>query len=61
MDAYIHHAFPVTLIGALLLIPASYAIEPDYHKFGVLDGLKANIFGGFCPGINCWLVGSYGS
>ena len=38
------YAFPVTLIGALLLIPASYAIEPDYHKFGVLGWVEGEYF-----------------
>ena len=38
------YAFPVTLIGALLLIPASYVIEPDYHKFGVLGWVEGEYF-----------------
>lgn len=28
------YAFPVTLIGGLLLIPASYLLESDYSEFG---------------------------
>ena len=38
------YAFPVTLIGALLLIPASYFIEDDFSKMGAFGWLQAEYF-----------------
>ena len=33
------YAFPVTLIGGLLLVPASYLLESDYSEFGAFGYL----------------------
>ena len=38
------YAFPVTLIGALLLIPASYAVEDDFSAFGVFGWTSIDYF-----------------
>ena len=38
------YAFPVTLIGALLLIPASYAVEDDFSAFGVFGWTSLDYF-----------------
>tara|TARA_B100001248_G_C27391986_1_gene462962 strand:+ start:414 stop:1394 length:981 start_codon:yes stop_codon:yes gene_type:complete len=41
------YAFPVTLIGAILLIPASYILESNFDEFGVFGWLKISYFGWF--------------
>ena len=41
------YAFPVTLIGAILLIPASYILESNFDEFGVFGWLKTSYFGWF--------------
>ena len=38
------YAFPVTLIGALILIPASYLIEDDFSSMGAFGWIKAEYF-----------------
>ena len=38
------YAFPVTLLGALLLLPASWMIETDFATYGVLGWLEPNFF-----------------
>ncbi|MCH1480840.1 MAG: EamA family transporter, partial [Candidatus Poseidoniaceae archaeon] len=38
------YAFPVTLIGALILIPASYLIEDDFSSMGAVGWIQAEYF-----------------
>ena len=38
------YAFPVTLVGALILIPASYLIEDDFSSMGAFGWIKAEYF-----------------
>lgn len=38
------YAFPVTLIGALILIPASYLIEDDFSSMGAFGWIQAEYF-----------------
>ena len=38
------YAFPVTLIGALILIPASYLIEDDFTSMGAIGWIQAEYF-----------------
>ena len=41
------YAFPVTLIGAVILIPASYFIEDNFSQFGVFGWVQMDYFGWF--------------
>ena len=41
------YAFPVTLISALVLIPVSWMLEPNYSDFGVLGWSDPAYFGWF--------------
>ena len=41
------YAFPVTLIGALLLIPASYFLESEFSEFGVFGWIGGSYIGWF--------------
>ena len=41
------YAFPVTLIGAVILIPASYLIEDNFSEFGVFGWVQMDYFGWF--------------
>lgn len=41
------YAFPVTLIGATVLLPLSWLIEPDHASFGALGWLDTAFFGWF--------------
>ena len=41
------YAFPVTLIAAVLLVPASWALEPDFATFGVFGWTDPAFFGWF--------------
>ena len=38
------YAFPVTLIGALILIPASYLLEDDFSSMGAFGWIQAEYF-----------------
>jgi drug/metabolite transporter (DMT)-like permease len=38
------YAFPVTLLASLLLLPASWALEPDFSSLGVLGWTDAEYF-----------------
>jgi len=38
------YAFPVTLIAALLLLPFSYYIEPNFSEFGVVGWTDGEFF-----------------
>lgn len=41
------YAFPVTLVGAVVLLPLSWMIEPEFAKFGALGWMEAEFFGWF--------------
>lgn len=41
------YAFPVTLLGAVLLLPASWLVESDFATYGVLGWLDPTFFGWF--------------
>lgn len=41
------YAFPVTLLAAVLLLPASMLIESDFATYGVVGWLDASFFGWF--------------
>lgn len=41
------YAFPVTLIGAVVLVPLSYLIEPEFSQFGAFGWLDGAFFGWF--------------
>lgn len=41
------YAFPVTLISALVLIPVSWMLEPNFSDFGVLGWSDPAYFGWF--------------
>lgn len=38
------YAFPVTLIGAVVLIPCSYLFEPKFDKYGVMGWIEPEFF-----------------
>ena len=41
------YAFPVTLVGAVVLLPLSWMIEPEFATFGALGWMEAEFFGWF--------------
>lgn len=41
------YAFPVTLIGAVVLLPVSMALEPDFSEYGALGWTASSLFGWF--------------
>ena len=38
------YAFPVTLFASILLVPASWALEPEFSQFGVFGWTSAEFF-----------------
>ena len=41
------YAFPVTLVGAVVLLPLSWMIEPEFASFGALGWIEAEFLGWF--------------
>ena len=41
------YAFPVTLIGAVVLLPVSMALESDFAEYGAVGWTDASLFGWF--------------
>lgn len=41
------YAFPVTLIGAVVLLPVSMALEPDFAQYGAVGWTEPSLFGWF--------------
>ena len=53
------YAFPVTLIGAIILIPASYFFEHEFSDLEQLDGFK-RLLTVVSPCVNCGLLSHTG-